>query len=407
MISHTDEDATAGPSPASLLTSGRRALLIAAIFAGNFAAALLYDVLPPIMSNLAAAFGGGEHGQFLAQLASSLPLLGVMVAGLFAGPVIERFGIRTTLIFAMIGFAVTGTAGVAIDTAWPLIGTRILMGFCAGLMTTSCISLIALFFRGTGRGRMNGWLVSSGAVAGIGFVLIAGAVAHWWWKAPFLLHAAVALAFLLPIIALPHIAAEPKIESGFGGHLKRLGGMVPVYITGFVLFVLMLVTGTQTPFLLAAAGFGDHSVLANLFAINAAALTIASIGYGQVSGRVTPTTALRVAFLLIAASMALLGWADSYGDFLVAMTLGGAAIGLALSALWTWAMRRAPHDLVPRALGLMTTCTYLGGAVSPFVFAPLRQSAGLAGQYLVAAVIVTVGVALSLLLRSRTRLAVA
>ncbi|MET0370388.1 MAG: hypothetical protein ABW039_03320 [Sphingobium sp.] len=44
-------------------------------------------------------------------------------------------------------------------------------------------------------------------------------------------------------------------------------------------------------------------------------------------------------------------------------------------------MRRAPHDLVARALGVMTTCLYLGGAASPFLTAPYQALLGVRGQF--------------------------
>ncbi|MEC9017453.1 MAG: hypothetical protein VYC29_06010, partial [Pseudomonadota bacterium] len=76
--------AETGPSPARQLSAARRILLIAAILSGNAAAALLYDALPPILADLARLLGGGTRGQFLAQLASTLPMLGVMLSGLFS-----------------------------------------------------------------------------------------------------------------------------------------------------------------------------------------------------------------------------------------------------------------------------------------------------------------------------------
>lgn len=51
----------------------RRASLVVAIFTGNGACALIYDALPPILPALSRHFGGGEHGDFIAQLASTCP----------------------------------------------------------------------------------------------------------------------------------------------------------------------------------------------------------------------------------------------------------------------------------------------------------------------------------------------
>jgi fucose permease len=59
-------------------------------------------------------------------------------------------------------------------------------------------------------------------------------------------------------------------------------------------------------------------------------------------------------------------------------------------------MQKAPSGIVPYAMGLMSTATCLGGAVSPLVLAPLRARFGIHGLYgavaiLMVAVLVLIG----------------
>lgn len=369
-------------------------MITLACFAATMSAALIYDVLPPIMGDLSALFGGGTRGDFIAQLAGTLPFFGVMVAGLVAGPLIDRIGLRPALLAAMALFALAGSAGIALDRPATFLLARLIMGFGIGFMMTCCTSLVAIFFRGAARARMSGMLTSTGSLAGIVFVVIAGWTTAWWWRAPFLLHAAVVIVFLAPVLLTgPITAAAPQEESALG-HLQRLRPMLPVFLTGFAWFVVMLMSGVQAAFVMILAGIGDHATIAWLYALNATAVMITSTVFGYFAGRLEPTGVLRVAFLLLAAALCIIGLAQNLLHFVIGLTLNGIAVGVGLTALWTWGMRRAPHDIVPRAMGAMTTCIYLGGAVSPLITAPFRLWFGVRGQFLGVAAITVLAVVL-------------
>lgn len=388
------QGAVSGPSPARALSPARRGMLIAAILSGNAAAALLYDALPPILADLAKLLGGGIRGQFLAQLASTLPMLGVMLSGLFSGLLIAMIGIRPVQLGALALFASFGTAGAFIDQPMLLLGSRFVMGCAIGTMITCGTTLIAAWFTGNDRARMNGWLVSAGAVAAIGFLFIAGQVAAAWWRAPFLLHGLVGILFLVPVLSLRALpaAAPPPLGTQMGhvARLRRLAPVTPVYLIALGLFVLMLLFNVQTTFLMSDAGITSHARIAAVFMVNAAAVTLASVGFGYIASRYTPANAMRIVFLLVAGSMLIVGSAQAQWQFALGLGISGVGVGMGLTTLWTWTMQRAPDDVVPHAVGLMMTCMYLGGAASPFVLAPVRALFGLRGQYFALAALIVI-----------------
>ncbi|MET0137632.1 MAG: MFS transporter [Sphingobium sp.] len=106
----------------------RQVMVVLACFTATLCTALIYDVLPPIMTNLASHFGGGAQGALLAQLAGTVPLFGVMVGGVVAGPAIEKIGLRAVLICAMALFGLAGSAGAMLDAPWPFLAARLMMG---------------------------------------------------------------------------------------------------------------------------------------------------------------------------------------------------------------------------------------------------------------------------------------
>ncbi|MET0137631.1 MAG: MFS transporter [Sphingobium sp.] len=157
--------------------------------------------------------------------------------------------------------------------------------------------------------------------------------------------------------------------------------MLPVIACGFAWFVVMLMSGIKTPFVMALSGIGDHHSIATLYALIAGSVTVSSLIFGHFAARFEHAAVLRTAFVAMTAGLCVTAMATTTTQFALALMTNGASTGVGLTALWTWAMRRAPHDLVARALGIMTTCLYLGGAISPFVTAPYQAMLGMRGQF--------------------------
>jgi MFS family permease len=387
---------------ASPLPGWRRPFLIGAIFSGFVACSLLYDALPPILAPLARHFGGGQRGELIAQLASTVPLFGVMVSGLVAGLLIERQGLRGALFAALVVFALTGSAGLVIDDPWLLLGTRWVMGFANGVMQACCTSLIALYYTGVARARMNGLLITVGSASGFIFVLIAGQMAaHFSWRGPFALHGLVAAVFAFPILLMGPARRVTATGHGAWANLKRLRPVLPAYVLCVAIYILLVMFNVQLAFVLAASGFSAPVVVANVFALVAGSIMVVSFFYDKIAARFAMGPTLTLVFLGAAATLVLTGSASALPMFVCAVLMNGLTMGVGLPALWTYAMRLSPPDLVPRALGLVATSYYLGGTLSPMVTAPLRAAAGLRGQFFVVAGVVVVAVLLVHLRRRR------
>ncbi|MET0376473.1 MAG: MFS transporter, partial [Rhizorhabdus sp.] len=187
------------------------------------------------------------------------------------------------------------------------------------------------------------------------------------------------------------IPPAPPLPRDAIGNRRRMAPLLPVIATGCLWFVVMWMSGVKTPFVMALAGIEDHGTIASLYALNAGSVTVSSLMFGAYAARFDPITILRFAFLASAGGLCIAAVATTAPQFALALMVNGASAGVGLTALWTWGMRRAPDDLVARALGIMTTCLYLGGATSPFLTAPYEAMLGTRGQFFgVAATIVTV-----------------
>lgn len=351
----------------------RAAIATAVPFAGYSGLAMIYDALPPILVDLARHFGGGTAGQSVAQFAGTLPFFGVMVGGLASASLINRWGLRSPLLAALAAFGIMGSTGYVIDVAWQLLLTRFLLGLATGVMLTCCATYVAIRYDHVTRTRFNGWLMAWGCFTGIVFVLISGYVASAMsWRAPFLLHLVVALAFLAPALCMENLIAEREGGTrSLRDDLRELEPATPAYLTAFGLFTVQTFFFFQLTFLLSSSGFGDPTLIGRIFAITGVASTASAFAYSIWGPRFDPRHVAAVGLGMVGTGVALAALSNSLPGYALAVCVYGAGGAVTQAALFTRVMLVSSATLAPRALGLVTTSLYFGGTIGPVILAPL------------------------------------
>jgi MFS family permease len=269
--------------------------------------------------------------------------------------------------------------------------TRAAFGFAGGLLVTGCTSLLALAFPQDRVARLNGWLIAVGSVSSVCCGLLSGWVATIDWRAPFLLHALLALPFIPPVLALrdwPVVGASDRSQAGGAGY-ARLLPLLPAYLSGFGYFATGMLFNAQFVFLLSDIGVTSPVTVSLVIAVNALVIAIVSPVSAPLA-RFMPVPAVVALGAGVAAMAALLAaFGKDLWTLTAAICLAGASTGIGLPAIWTWAMQKAPSEMMPYAMGLMSTATCLGGAASPLILAPLRSWFGLYGLYEAVAILMT------------------
>jgi MFS family permease len=366
-------------------------LAITGVFAGHAGLALIYDALPPVLVQLAKHFGGGTRGEIVAQFASSLPYFGVMIAGLAAPFPIARWGTRNVLLVALVLFGLLGSAGALIYEAGLLLFTRFVLGLAVGTMVTCCISHVALNFDEVRRARMTGWLLAFGCLCGVLFILISGLVASRFdWRAPFYLHAVVTVIFLLPVLCMGRGTVPPRPDK----RLLDLVRLKPVATVFAVAIILQALVGTfliQLAFLVGGLPFGTPNAIALIFAMLGSAAAASSFSYARWLVHVSPAVIVAVGFGIVAVGTCIAAFASSFGVFSIAVLIFGTGSAMTQAALFTWAMRRSPPDLVTYAIGFLFTCLYFGTASGPAAAARLPGMLGIRNLFLLIVVSIVVG----------------
>jgi MFS family permease len=354
----------------------RTSVGLLAVYCGYAGTAMIYDALPPIIVQIAQHYGGGDRGLLVAQFASSLPFFGLILSGLLTDLMARRWGLRNVLLASLLIYGFTGSAGAFIDQAWLLLGSRFALGVAAGAMLTCCMSYIAVNFDDEQKARMPAMLLTFGGACAFSFILISGYVATTFnWRAPFLLHAAVSIAFLVPVLLMPPGSVVARESRGWW-NLSELKPAFPAAITALVLQALVATFMIQLALMLGGLPIGTPTAIARVFALMAVSSTIVSYIFGRWFSSAWPPGIAAVAVGSIAAAMfcAWAGWSiPVFAASTMAMAVG-ASIGQA--AVFTWAMRVTKPAAAASAMGLMYSSLYLGAAVGPALAAPVSLHTG-------------------------------
>ncbi|WP_089103741.1 MFS transporter [Streptomyces hyaluromycini] len=360
------------------------------------------------------------------------------LGALFFGRLGDRRGRRFALLVTVIGMggATTlmgllptyGTVGVAAPVLLVLV--RMVQGFCAGGEIGGAATLVAESDGGCRRGRLQaliplgsslGVAVSPAVVGLLVTVLGAQDMAHWGWRIPLLLSAAMTLAVVVyrvrvedspefRSLAEAEAVERSPVRTALRGHWRMI--TVSAVLNLVVTMVLGVLVNYMSVYLLAVLGVPAVKV----YWLSAVCLFLGAGGF-LVGGWWTDRFGRRSAMLLGLGGSAALVFPVLYG--MRSVRSGGAWALVAAGALYVLALAlsyaAAPSMYVTLTQAFPTRVRYTsaafaynagavaGGGLTPCLAAQLTRTAGPpAAGWLVVAAAVT-GVTVMWLLTSRSR----
>ena len=339
-------------------TTPTRALIVssAALFTDMLVHGLAVPVLPLLPSVVAA--GPEATGILFSSYAAAM-----IVATLFAGRIVDRYGPRTPLLIGLVGLAAATLLFATGGPYWLLLVARLAQGMAGGMSWVAALSLIAATTPMEKRGQSMGIALSTITLGVlIGPPLAGFLVEHFGTASPFLFAAAVALAD--GVLRIMFVKDSPRVTDDTAGPLAVLK------VPGSFSIVLAVAVG-------AAVLSGIEPVLP--VHLGASALTVgllfglaalASIIANPVVGRLVTTTSPRMlvgaGVIAVAAALVVTGFATELWQTCIGMALLGVSSALLL----------APATTLISEQGYKSNPPTLGGS---FALYNLAYAAGLAG----------------------------
>jgi predicted MFS family arabinose efflux permease len=321
------------------------------------------------------------NGEYLVQLAITLPALWILLFSPIAGWLADLVGRRRILLVAMVAYALVGTAPFLLEDIYLILLTRCGVGICEAIVITVTTTMIGDYFKGAARER---WLAAQTAIASFSSLLAIWAGgqlgAIFGWQGPFLLYAySLVLAIGVALFtweptrnSLLEISA-PEADVRFRTiPVKRMLGIGLVTVFASVMFYATI---TQNANALVALGVREPGTIGNLSAIASLGVPLGTLLFWGIA-RLRITWLLFFSFGLMGAGFAWMGMTTTAQGYAWAANLQQIGCGLVLPTLLVWATQGLAFDIRGRGTGIWQATFCIGQFVSGMTLTLVSKQLG-------------------------------
>ena len=381
-----------------MLRDSRLLVLLAAGSLTTMAGGVVAPILPEMVQQLHLNPG----------LAGNLVSIHCLTIALFSPPLgilADRVGRVRVLIPSLVLYALFGMAGALMQSFWPLLVTRSLLGAASGGIAAASLGLLGSMYEGQARAKALGYATSTLTITGIIFPLLGGWVGATNWRFAFCLYGlglplALMAAKILkekPIRAKPAATDNNKL-SKILGHPTALQLLLSLALASVAMYAVVIYAPLYLKATIGAGAILNGIILASR-AVGAAG--ISAFGARWLSQRLGLSKATAVGFGLMALMLGIIPLLHQLNWILLNAVLFGVGFGIVLPNLYSALANLAPPKLRSSVLAIGTGAGFLGQFLSPILLGPVLGYSGLEGVFYAAASIsVVAGVLLLLLSRS-------
>jgi predicted MFS family arabinose efflux permease len=323
-------------------------------------------------------------------LAGSLVSMHCLTIALFSPPLgilADRIGRLRVLVPSLILYAVFGVAGALMQSFWPLLATRALLGAASGGIAASSLGLLGTMYEGEERSRVLGIATSTLAITGITDPLLGGWVGESNWRYSFYLYALglpLALLCALTLKEKPLQQATPQ-EAYQGDKLSKVLGhpyavklLLALGLTSVAMYSVVIYAPLYLAKTIGAGAVLNGAVLA-VRAIGAG--VISAFGASQLAKRLGAAQATAVGFGLMALTLAMIPLQHELIWIVLTAILFGAGFGIVLPNLYSALANIAPTQLRSSVLAAGIGTGFLGQFLSPVLLGPVLGYGSLEGVF--------------------------
>ena len=313
-----------------------------------------------------AAYAGTiitTHGLFMA------------IFSLFMGSLIDRRGVRGPFIAGLFLFGIAGGSGLIINSYWPLITSRAIMGIALSSIFT-CINVTILdTYEGEERDRVMGWRGSAQSLGGILWPPLGGILGDISWHLPFSIYLLAIPLGVTAYTAVKDQASRERIDESQGNvSIFSIIKSQPVIL---VIFGLMFFSSFQLyavvihiPQLLELFGVSSSLKISSFIAAMATAAGLISLIYGRIRGRLSYRIISMAGVIMWAVVFYIISGAQSQLTIMLSVFFLGVSQGLIMPTVMAWIGEVVPASFRGRFSSYLGTFGFMGQFLSPILLAP-------------------------------------
>lgn len=369
-----------------MLRDPRLLVLLAAGSLTTMAGGVVAPILPEMVQQLHLNPG----------LAGNLVSIHCLTIALFSPPLgilADRVGRLRVLVPSLILYALFGVAGVLMQTFWPLLVMRGLLGAASGGIVAASLGLLGSMYEGQARSQALGYATSTLTITGIVFPLLGGWVGATHWQFAFWLYG---LGLPLALMAALTLRKKPTLRkiasktepshklSQVLGHPDALLLLLTLGLASVVMYAVVIYTPLYLKTTIGAGAVLNGIVLAAR-AVGAAG--ISAFGARRLSQTLGLFKSTAVGFGLMALTLGMIPLLRELSLILLTAVLFGVGFGIVLPNLYSALANLAPSKRRSSVLAVGTGVGFLGQFLSPILLGPVLGYSGLEGVFYAAALI--------------------
>lgn len=341
--------------------------------------------IAPALPEMARAFPELENAESWVRRLLTVPALTAALGGPVAGAIMDRFGRRPLLFWAIAFYIVGGSAGLYAPNMATLLLSRAVLGFTMVALMSGATTLLADYYHESDRGRVLGYQAGFSGFGGVLFLVAGGWLAELHWRAPFAV-------YLLPLLYVPliwkHLPESLHDDDEHGSPalgppiFPSKGKLTIVYALAALQMTVFFVVPMYLPFRLEIIGNIEGRFVGLLLGCVNLCFALTSLCYRQLAGLARVSAIFALGFTVFAAGQIFLGSANGLVVTVAGLVCCGVGLGIVMPNNTVWATRGLPLRVRGRVVGGLSTSIYLGQFIAPFFSDPLGRRLGLTGIFL-------------------------
>lgn len=326
-----------------------------------------------ILPHLSSIYADVPNIEFLSRMMLTLPSLAIALLAPFLGNIIFKYGKRNSLIFGLILFGLTGTAGLYLDSIYAILLSRFLLGIAIAILMIVATSLIGDYFKGEQRHKFMGMQSAFVSLGGIFFIVGGGILSDINWRYPFIIYGS---GFLILLFVLKYIVEYKHDVSAVNSEAVN-HKLYPIYIMAFILMATFFIVPTQFPYLMinefAATGKETGLVIASAFLFNA----IGGLSFIKLKKHFDYSTIYMIGMSIIAIGFIAISYVQELYLFFITAPIIGFGGGILFTNMPAWLLHYAHPSRRIKATSYLTSAMFLGQFFSPILTYPVVHYAGI------------------------------
>lgn len=352
-------------------------ILIAAILCCGIFTSIPNGTISVILPGISDHFHNGSNSIYIKMVVTALGV-GMMLGSPLGGLIADRIGYRPVLVGASAILCLAGGSVLLAEYLGHVVFARFIMGAMAGAINTCMIAVISETVSDRSQSRWLGYAVAAGTFSVFILNPLSGVLSDTGWRNGFFIYVITIPMVVLLFLGVPQLQIARSPSSQRRGAITGLFDNIPWSGMALALIVGTLATGTSLywPFRLREVGIVSATELAFFALPNAALVGVSAFFFGTIRRHLDQRYAFVLSGLASGAGLLAMAFSNSAVVIMLGLALEGAAIGVLMPNLSSYALTTSHEIYRARNVGLIKGAVFGSPFITQFILEPINGVGG-------------------------------